>query len=100
MANETSDHPHVEEAHMVNVLNNPDNTVTSDETNLTSLTTVTSKLPEQLNVALFQNKVFTDLLSKKIFDVAATQSEKQNANKKKRTDKTQGHANRMRTEEK
>ena len=41
VVDDTTYQPHVEEAHMDDVLNNLDNSVTSDTTNLTNLTTKT-----------------------------------------------------------
>ena len=93
MADDTTDEPHVEEAHMADSLNNLVNAVTSDATKLTNLTFSNANLVEQLKVGLSQNKVLADLLSKNICGVTATQSENQNANKQKRTDKTKRHKN-------
>ena len=47
VADDTTDHPHMEEAHMANALEKPANAVTSDATKLTNLTTTKSKLAEQ-----------------------------------------------------
>ena len=90
MAYETTDQPHVEESHMANAVNNLANNVTSDTTNLTYLTFTNAKLAEQINVAISQNKVLTELLKTNMYCFKATQSENQNANKHQRNDKTRG----------
>ena len=64
MADDTTNQTHVEEAHIVNALNNLSHTVTSDTTNHNKLTWTNANMAEQLNVALSQNKVPTDLLRK------------------------------------
>ena len=74
MADDTTDEPHVEEAHMADSLNNLVNAVTSDATKLTNLTFSNANLVEQLKVGLSQNKVIIDLLSRKIFGGAENQS--------------------------
>ena len=57
------------------------NDVTSDLTKLIKLTTSNTNIAKQIKVALSQNKVLTDLLSKKICSGTVNQSENQNANK-------------------
>ena len=52
-----------------------------------------TNLVEQLKVELYQKKVLTDLLSKILCGVTATQSENQNANKQKCTNKIRGRKN-------
>ena len=66
MADDTTNQTHVEEAHIANALNNLAHTVTSDTTNHTKLTLTNANMAEQLNVALSQNKVLTDLLRKNV----------------------------------
>ena len=48
MVDDATYHPHVEEAHISNALNNLSNAITSDTSNLTNLTLTNSKLAEQL----------------------------------------------------
>ena len=93
MADDYIDQPHVEESHMYNSLNNLANSVTSDATNLAKLTMKNANLKEQLKVALAQNRMLTDLLRKTICGVTETQSENQNANKRKCTEKKGGRNN-------
>ena len=81
MADNTINHPHLEERHMTDVLNNLTNAVTSDASNLTNLTLTNTKMAEKLKVALTQNKVLTELLSKTLWGVTATHSENQYKNK-------------------
>ena len=88
----------MEEAHTVNALNNLANALTSDTHNFTNLTMTNANLEEQLKAELSQNKALTYLLRKKIYSVAATKSENQNANKWKCTDKTRGRENCTSTE--
>ena len=88
----------MEEAHTVNALNNLANALTSDTHNFTNLTMTNANLEEQLKAELSQNKALTYLLRKKIYSVAATKSENQNANKWKCTDKIWENENRIRTE--
>ena len=76
------------------------NDVTSDLTKLIKLTTSNTNIAKQIKVALSQNKVLTDLLSKKICSGTVTQSENQNANKRQRTDKTRRRENQTIAEEK
>ena len=59
-----------------------------------------TNLVEQLKVELYQKKVLTDLLSKILCGVTATQSENQNANKRKCTDKTRRRGDCISIEEK
>ena len=100
MEDDTTDKPHVEEAHMAVALNNLDKIVTSDTTNLAQLTMKMAKLAEQLQVALAQNNMLTDLLSKNIWDVTATQSENHNINKRQCTENTSRRETRTIKEEK
>ena len=71
MEDDTIYQTHMEESHMADALNNLDNAVTLDATNLTNLTITKSKLSEQLKVELYQNKVLTDLLNKMICGVTS-----------------------------
>ena len=50
MADDTTDHTHVEEAHMAGVLNKLTNFITSDATNLNNLTSTNANLSEKINV--------------------------------------------------
>ena len=89
----TTDHPHVEEAHLSYALKNIFNYVSSYETILTNLKMANAKLVEQLKVAPAQIKALTDFLWKYICVVTATQSENWNSNKWQRTDKIQVNDN-------
>ena len=60
VADDTIDHPRVEESQMTDALNNLANADAADATNLTSLRFTNENLAEQLKVALSQNKVLTD----------------------------------------
>ena len=100
MANERKYQPHLKEAQMSNSLKNLANAVKSNATNLTNLKMANANLAEQLKVALAQKKVLTNLRIKKIYSLSAENSDNQNPNKHKRTDKTRGIENRMSTEEK
>ena len=61
----------MEEAHIAAALSNLSNAATLDATNLTNITKTNTKLAENINMELAQNKVPTDLLS----GVTATKSE-------------------------
>ena len=65
MADDNTDHSHVEEEHMADALNKLANTITSDATNLTNLTLTNTNMVEQIKVAQPQNKVLTYLPRKK-----------------------------------
>ena len=88
------------EAKMDDGLNNLTSTVASEITNLRNITTVNAKLAGKIKVELYKNKVLTNLLSKNVCGLSATNSDNENLNKWQRTDNTRGHENHTRTEEK
>ena len=72
MADGTTYQPDVDEEQMDDPLNNLTNTITSYATNLANLSIENDKLAEQLNLSLAQNKILTDLLSRKICGISST----------------------------
>ena len=56
MADGTTNHPHVEEAHLANAMNFFFNAITLDASNLNNLTLTNTKLEEQLKVAISQKQ--------------------------------------------